>query len=88
MEELKLPPRKVIRVWVSEDKYYDVKKPTNGDFLQYQKDAKGAADQEAQAELLFAFLEHLGLPKDVYLALEPDASELVNKALLPQKKTS
>ena len=86
-EELKFGARKVIRVLIDETSY-DVKKPTNGDFLEYQKQFKSAESDEAKQELMISFLERLGLPRAAFLMLDTDETEQLTKALFPQKKTS
>lgn len=86
-EEFKFGVRKVIRVVIGES-FFEVRKPTNGDFLQYQKDFKVCADEEAKQECMIAFVAKMGLPRDAFMMLDPDETELLTKALFPQKKTS
>lgn len=87
MEELKLSPRKIVRVWVG-DVSYDVKKPTNGDVYEMHKAQKDVEDIQ-KIHLVVDLLDRLGLPKDVYWSLDPQSSAQIVEALIPtQKKTS
>lgn len=87
MDELKLGSRKVIKVWIGETSY-DVKKPTNGDFMDYQKQFKSAESDEAKQDLMIAFVARLGLPRDAFMQLDTEETALLTNALFQQKKTS
>ena len=82
MDELKLAPKKKIRIWVSDDVSYDVSKPTNRDLYEFTK-AEGN-----DMEKTMKFLAALGLPEEAGWALSPEDIEALMNALIPKQKKS
>jgi len=79
--ELK-PVSKKVRVWVSDDKHYDVRTPNNAEIRSLSE-----AKDENGLDTTVKLLDMLGLPAAVTWELDPEYTQKIVEALMPQKKS-
>lgn len=77
MNELKAK-KKTLRLWIDDEKYYDIKYPSAGILNEFAKKKDESLDSTID------FLSELGLPKEVSLELDAETLIDVVAALTPK----